>query len=113
MPWFFGLVADGKVDGLRIDHPDGLYDPATYFRRLQDHYLLAAHDRLFDADRRVHRAVDWNDVERALRDRLAARDMPAGDQVGAGPPLYVVIEKILGSRETLVESLAGPRHQRL
>ena len=23
------LVAEGKVDGLRIDHPDGLYDPAS------------------------------------------------------------------------------------
>lgn len=30
-----GLVRDGKVDGLRIDHPDGLYDPARYFYQLQ------------------------------------------------------------------------------
>ena len=29
------LVGQGKIDGLRIDHPDGLYDPASYFRRLQ------------------------------------------------------------------------------
>ncbi|HWY21332.1 MAG TPA: malto-oligosyltrehalose synthase [Candidatus Acidoferrum sp.] len=29
------LVAEGKVDGLRIDHPDGLYDPAQYFERLK------------------------------------------------------------------------------
>ncbi len=29
------LVKSGKVNGLRIDHPDGLYDPAGYFRRLQ------------------------------------------------------------------------------
>lgn len=29
------LVAQGKVEGLRIDHPDGLYDPGQYFRRLQ------------------------------------------------------------------------------
>ena len=29
------LVAQGKVDGLRIDHPDGLYDPAKYFEDLQ------------------------------------------------------------------------------
>ena len=29
------LVAQGKVDGLRLDHPDGLYDPAQYFHRLQ------------------------------------------------------------------------------
>jgi (1->4)-alpha-D-glucan 1-alpha-D-glucosylmutase len=29
------LVRDGKIDGLRVDHPDGLFDPAQYFRRLQ------------------------------------------------------------------------------
>jgi (1->4)-alpha-D-glucan 1-alpha-D-glucosylmutase len=29
------LLRQGKVDGLRIDHPDGLYDPAQYLRRLQ------------------------------------------------------------------------------
>jgi len=30
------LVADGVVDGLRIDHPDGLADPAGYLERLRD-----------------------------------------------------------------------------
>jgi (1->4)-alpha-D-glucan 1-alpha-D-glucosylmutase len=29
------FVKEHKVDGLRIDHPDGLYDPAEYLRRLQ------------------------------------------------------------------------------
>ncbi|EYR63158.1 maltooligosyl trehalose synthase [Actinotalea ferrariae CF5-4] len=29
-----GLVADGTVDGLRIDHPDGLADPQGYLDRL-------------------------------------------------------------------------------
>jgi malto-oligosyltrehalose synthase len=29
------LIAAGQVDGLRIDHADGLYDPAGYFHRLQ------------------------------------------------------------------------------
>ncbi len=28
------LVAEGRIDGLRIDHPDGLADPREYFRRL-------------------------------------------------------------------------------
>ena len=28
------LVADGSLDGLRIDHPDGLADPRGYLRRL-------------------------------------------------------------------------------
>src|SRR4051812_21376239 len=30
------LVAEGLVDGLRIDHPDGLADPLAYLRRLRD-----------------------------------------------------------------------------
>ncbi len=29
------LVADGWIDGLRVDHPDGLRDPAGYFERLR------------------------------------------------------------------------------
>jgi (1->4)-alpha-D-glucan 1-alpha-D-glucosylmutase len=42
----FRLVREGIVTGLRIDHPDGLYDPAEYFRRLQrgaggDFYVVA------------------------------------------------------------------------
>jgi (1->4)-alpha-D-glucan 1-alpha-D-glucosylmutase len=30
------LVHDGLVDGLRVDHPDGLADPAEYLSRLRD-----------------------------------------------------------------------------
>jgi (1->4)-alpha-D-glucan 1-alpha-D-glucosylmutase len=32
------LLRDGAVQALRIDHPDGLFDPAGYFRRLQQRY---------------------------------------------------------------------------
>ncbi|MDP1771048.1 MAG: malto-oligosyltrehalose synthase [Methylobacter sp.] len=28
------LVQEGKLDGLRLDHPDGLYDPEAYFHKL-------------------------------------------------------------------------------
>jgi (1->4)-alpha-D-glucan 1-alpha-D-glucosylmutase len=39
------LVAQGAVEGLRVDHPDGLYDPARYFARLRarapDAYIVA------------------------------------------------------------------------
>ncbi len=31
----FALVREGAVQALRIDHPDGLFDPKDYFRRLQ------------------------------------------------------------------------------
>ncbi len=30
------LIAEGKVTGVRVDHPDGLFDPETYFARLQE-----------------------------------------------------------------------------
>ncbi|MHB8875702.1 MAG: malto-oligosyltrehalose synthase [Myxococcaceae bacterium] len=33
----FDLVARGALQGLRIDHPDGLYDPLGYFKRLQQY----------------------------------------------------------------------------
>ncbi len=31
----FRLIGEGKIDGLRIDHPDGLFDPLQYLERLQ------------------------------------------------------------------------------
>ena len=37
----FDLLVRGDVDGLRIDHIDGLYDPSEYLRRLQAGYLRA------------------------------------------------------------------------
>lgn len=30
------LIQEGKLDGLRLDHPDGLYDPIGYFHHLVD-----------------------------------------------------------------------------
>lgn len=30
------MVAAGEVDGIRVDHPDGLSDPGAYVRRLRD-----------------------------------------------------------------------------
>lgn len=39
------LLAEGKVDALRIDHPDGLYDPVQYLRRLQERFSGATDAR--------------------------------------------------------------------
>ena len=36
------LAASGAIDGLRIDHPDGLADPAEYFEQLQRRYAEVA-----------------------------------------------------------------------
>jgi (1->4)-alpha-D-glucan 1-alpha-D-glucosylmutase len=38
------LIAEGKVDGLRIDHPDGLYEPQQYFERLKSSIAAATGD---------------------------------------------------------------------
>ena len=42
----FRLVGEGKVTALRVDHPDGLYAPGEYFRRLQEGALVATARRL-------------------------------------------------------------------
>ncbi len=34
----FELLKEKKIDGLRIDHPDGLYDPTGYFESLRRHH---------------------------------------------------------------------------
>ena len=85
------LLAQGKVSGLRVDHPDGLYDPLQYFRRLQRQYLLACVRELAAADDRF-RGLDWNPIRTAVLERAAAGDRP---------DLYVVAEKILARDEAL------------
>jgi (1->4)-alpha-D-glucan 1-alpha-D-glucosylmutase len=41
----FALLSDGKVTGLRVDHPDGLRDPRGYFERLQNAAQRLARNR--------------------------------------------------------------------
>jgi len=36
----FRLIKEGSVTGLRVDHPDGLYNPPEYFHRLQQNCFL-------------------------------------------------------------------------
>jgi (1->4)-alpha-D-glucan 1-alpha-D-glucosylmutase len=81
----FRLLAEGKATGLRIDHPDGLRDPAGYFRQLQEQYVLAR--------AALPPGLESYDLERAVAARLAD---PA-----ASRPLYVVAEKILAEGEAL------------
>jgi (1->4)-alpha-D-glucan 1-alpha-D-glucosylmutase len=73
------FVAQGKVDGLRVDHPDGLYDPAQYFNRLKQGIVEAAHSS-----------------ESAANSKSAANSESREDE-----SRYVVIEKILTGPERL------------
>src|SRR5690606_13460665 len=47
----FRLLREDKLAGLRIDHPDGLYDPKQYFQRLQDAWRQQDAARQQAADR--------------------------------------------------------------
>jgi len=96
------LLAERKLDGLRIDHPDGLYDPAHYLKRLQEHYLLACTRKVFQDEFAGH-GLDWKDVEGLVRDRLAFGP-PGALPSSLGPPVYVVVEKILAAGESLDET---------
>jgi (1->4)-alpha-D-glucan 1-alpha-D-glucosylmutase len=95
-PLILGLLAEGQVGGLRIDHPDGLYDPAAYFERPQREYLLAVAHRLHGND-------DWENVRDELRARLESQPAPtsAKSDASSAKPLYVVAEKILAPDEPL------------
>jgi (1->4)-alpha-D-glucan 1-alpha-D-glucosylmutase len=80
----FKLLEEGKVQGLRVDHPDGLYDPPGYFARLQDRWLRG----------RLRRAG----VADAEADAVLAEE-----EFRSSAPLFVVVEKILDRRESLRE----------
>src|SRR5207302_2097837 len=43
------LIANGQLQGLRLDHIDGLRDPHQYFRRLQQLIAVAASSPLMPA----------------------------------------------------------------
>ena len=48
------LIAEEKVTGLRIDHPDGLYDPRRYFAGLQEACARVRHQTLPDDGRGIY-----------------------------------------------------------
>jgi (1->4)-alpha-D-glucan 1-alpha-D-glucosylmutase len=58
------LVRDGVIDGVRIDHPDGLADPAGYLERLRD------------------RGVERVWIEKILDPGERLRDWPVSGTVG-------------------------------
>ncbi|QDU22333.1 malto-oligosyltrehalose synthase [Urbifossiella limnaea] len=89
-----GWLADGTADGLRIDHPDGLFDPKQYLDRLQAHYVLALAKKLAADAPADYPGFDPERDEAALLERVA-------EPAAKGRPLYVVVEKILADAEPL------------
>jgi (1->4)-alpha-D-glucan 1-alpha-D-glucosylmutase len=70
----FDLVSRGHITGLRVDHPDGLFEPEKYLRYLQDVCLAQS---------------------------PLAKLNGKGDRNGGGRSFYIVAEKILIDNEPL------------
>jgi len=85
----FKLLGEGKISGLRIDHPDGLWNPKVYFQQLQEEYIVS---RL-----KQHFPEEEIDIDR-IRERLI--DLIQDDEAATWP-LYVLAEKILSETEPL------------
>jgi (1->4)-alpha-D-glucan 1-alpha-D-glucosylmutase len=96
----FELIGEGKIDGLRIDHPDGLRDPEQYFQRLQGRVATlrgTAHGP----------AGSWSATGASVNPGV----VPAAARATADPPdfgvagqkrnlpIYLVVEKITASFE--------------
>lgn len=84
------LLADSAVGGLRIDHPDGLFNPRQYFTRLQMLYC-AAHC----AGPEPRPPLAENGIEAEFLNVLGRQEWLNR------PPLYVIVEKILEPDEPL------------
>lgn len=94
----FEWLRRGIVNGLRIDHIDGLLDPKEYLDRLQQFYLCDGAHEIWNPENQHGSDESWNDVEASVLSQLKSANLPSK------PVLYVVVEKILGHHETLPSS---------
>jgi (1->4)-alpha-D-glucan 1-alpha-D-glucosylmutase len=104
------MIQQGDVSGLRIDHPDGLYNPKEYLERLQTEYVIGRARQLYGT-LPEYEAEKWIEIERELRqawaEQMAAEEAPSSPPGIDKPrawPLLVVVEKILGADEALPAS---------
>lgn len=77
------LVSEGKVNGLRIDHPDGLWDPREYLERLKESCV----------------SVRKPELVLTVDSRAREETSKAEDKENGSP--YIVVEKILSRDEQL------------
>ncbi|MCE9669602.1 malto-oligosyltrehalose synthase [Myxococcus stipitatus] len=100
----FRWLREGCVTGLRIDHPDGLFDPTAYFLDLQERYFVERAHALF-LQAQAGDDTRWPGVEASLRERWRAEVTRRPDSP-LRKALYVVVEKIQGGRERIPEAWA-------
>jgi (1->4)-alpha-D-glucan 1-alpha-D-glucosylmutase len=96
----FRLVREGLVEGLRIDHPDGLADPAAYLRRLRDEGVERVWvEKILDPGERLR---DWPVQGTVgyefLNDAAALFVDPSGER-----PLTELYAEVTGERRPFAE----------
>jgi (1->4)-alpha-D-glucan 1-alpha-D-glucosylmutase len=82
------LLAEGMVDGLRLDHPDGLFNPVQYFTRIQ---MLYAASRCCGPE--PQGPVADNGIEQDMLSLFSSQSL------AQQAPMYVLVEKILEAGE--------------
>ncbi|WP_169831997.1 malto-oligosyltrehalose synthase [Corallococcus exiguus] len=101
----FEWLREGRVTGLRIDHPDGLFDPTAYFLDLQERFFVERARARFDAGKKDGDEARWPEVEALLRAKWR-REVMATPDSPLRKALFVAVEKIQGGRERIPESWA-------
>ena len=96
----FQFVKEGKVTGLRVDHPDGLYNPSEYFEKLQRecfvHAMEGYSEQVIDEHTLPYgRGYISTEINQRYEEMIA-EDPEAR-------PFYVVGEKILLKSERMPE----------
>jgi (1->4)-alpha-D-glucan 1-alpha-D-glucosylmutase len=90
------LIREEKVIGLRVDHPDGLYNPAEYFYRLQRSCFIQFCLRAMEAE-----------DEPIMREKIGLLYDEAISEDQSSPlrmPFYIVGEKVLTKSERMPEN---------
>lgn len=96
----FRLVKEGKITGLRVDHPDGLYNPHKYFENLQRECftnVMAGYTGQIIDDHALSCGKGCTSAEIGRRyEEMLVSDPQA-------KPFYIVGEKILTKSERMPE----------
>jgi (1->4)-alpha-D-glucan 1-alpha-D-glucosylmutase len=89
------LIREAKVTGLRVDHPDGLYNPAEYFYRLQRSCFIQLCLRGIE----VEDELALGEKIGMLYDEVVSENLTSPLRM----PFYIVGEKILTKSERMPE----------
>ncbi|HEX2705793.1 MAG TPA: malto-oligosyltrehalose synthase, partial [Candidatus Lustribacter sp.] len=96
------LVRGGAIDGLRIDHPDGLADPRGYLRHLRsaapDAWVVV--EKILEGDESL--PADWPCAGTTGYDALLRLGGVFVDPAGAGP-FSALLTELTGDRAGFVE----------